>query len=124
MVAGHSRADHTVRKALEELETMGVAAADAVAKGRPLATVSSCRLPSCSSGWPTAGCLGADGVRCGTDGHSISRGQHLATFSVADGLRLFLQRAYDTAAIKPVPGLTFEVPARTRSTSRKPRAMC
>lgn len=33
----------------------------------------------------------------------------LATFSVVDGLRLYLQRAYDTAAIKPAPGLKFEV---------------
>jgi Pvc16 N-terminal domain len=33
----------------------------------------------------------------------------LATFSVADGLRLYLQRAYDTAEVKPAPGMTFEV---------------
>lgn len=33
----------------------------------------------------------------------------LAPFSVCDGLRLFLQRAYDTAEVKPAPGLQFEV---------------
>jgi len=33
----------------------------------------------------------------------------LATYSVADGLRLYLQRAYDTADVKPAPGMTFEV---------------
>lgn len=33
----------------------------------------------------------------------------LATFSVVDGLRLYLQRAYDTAELKPAPGLGFEV---------------
>ena len=33
----------------------------------------------------------------------------LAPFSVCDGLRLFLQRAYDTAEVKPAPNLRFEV---------------
>lgn len=39
----------------------------------------------------------------------VGMANSLATFSVADGLRLYLQRAYDTAALKPAAGLTFEV---------------
>lgn len=32
-----------------------------------------------------------------------------ATYSVCDGLRLFLQRAYETASVKPAPSLMVEV---------------